>query len=342
LGGAEPCRDIRYIGAKAHIQPVEGFRVSWASLSGGPWHFEEKRTAELFAKMETAGIPLARMTLRFGTGVQSGADRLLTVDSALAASKRLERPLLRPLLKGRDVRRYTIARNSKLLIFPYKVVGGEFVILSDQELRKYRQINTFLNANRRPLAQRIWFGKGATELSGKWYGMMYLDSQASFASPHLLTPSLSDRSNFALGTGDLFATGTAGVTSVIPRREMKESILYLLGLLNSSLLSFYAIKHSPVFSGGYYKFSAPYLKGLPIHGIDFSDPADKARHDKMAALVERMLELNEKKHSGKVARWELDRIEREIATTDHEIDELVYDLYGITDEERRIIDGSDP
>jgi hypothetical protein len=81
--------------------------------------------------------------------------------------------------------------------------------------------------------------------------MMYLDSFGSFAVPHILTPSLSNRSNFALGTGDLFVTGTAGVTSIIPEDNIGESILYLLGVLNSSTLSFYAVGHSPVFSGGY-------------------------------------------------------------------------------------------
>jgi hypothetical protein len=34
------------------------------------------------------------------------------------------------------------------------------------------------------------------------------------------------------------------------------------------------------------------------------------------------------------------RADREIASTDREIDELVYELYGITDEERRIIEGN--
>ena len=67
--------------------------------------------------------------------------------------------------------------------------------------------------------------------------------------------------------------------------------------------------------------------------------AEKARYGKMVAVVDRMLELNNKKHSGKLAPSELDRLEREIASTDREIDELVYDLYGITDEERKIIEG---
>jgi hypothetical protein len=41
---------------------------------------------------------------------------------------------------------------------------------------------------------------------------------------------------------------------------------------------------------------------------------------------------------GRLAPTELERIEREIASTDAEIDELVYELYGITEEERKIIE----
>jgi len=51
-----------------------------------------------------------------------------------------------------------------------------------------------------------------------------------------------------------------------------------------------------------------------------------------------MLEVNKNKHSGKLAPSELERLEPKIAPTDQEIGELVYDLYGIMDQERRIIE----
>jgi hypothetical protein len=60
---------------------------------------------------------------------------------------------------------------------------------------------------------------------------------------------------------------------------------------------------------------------------------------RIVAQVERMLELNKQKHSAKLAPSQLDRVDREIASTDAEIDELVYELYRITDEERRFIEG---
>jgi len=169
--------------------------------------------------------------------------------------------------------------------------------------------------------------------------MMYLDSHGSFAAPHILTPSLSNHSNFALGTGDLFVTGTAGVTSVIPKGDIGEDILYLLGVLNSTLISFYAISHSPVFSGGYYKFSAPYLAKLPVRRINFSDTADAARHDKMVALVERMLALNRSLAAATIPA-DKELYQRQIETTNRQIDALVYELYGLTEEEIKIVEWS--
>ncbi len=75
------------------------------------------------------------------------------------------------------------------------------------------------------------------------------------------------------------------------------------------------------------------LDALPYPSVDPSDP----RMRRIADRAKRMLELNKQKHSGKLAPSELDRLEREIAATDREIDNLAYELYGITDEERKII-----
>ncbi len=326
----------RYMKAKSGLAIVKEFDFPWSVLSSDTWHFEEQSTRNLFEKLERIGDPLERITKRFGTGVQSGADRLLTVDYATAKAQCLETVLLRPVLRGRDVRRYMVSNDPKLLIFPYKVHEDEFLILSEKELREHTNVCNLLAENKKRLAQRVWFGKGAEELSGKWYGMMYLDSYGSFAAPHLLTPSLSNRSNFALGTGNLFATGTAGVTSIIPKEDIWENILYLLGVLNSNLLSFYAISHSPVFSGGYYKFSAPYLRKLPIRTINFSDPADVARHDRMVALVEQMLALHKRLAAAKVPH-EQTALQRQIEATDQQIDALVYELYGLTEEEIGVV-----
>ncbi len=66
---------------------------------------------------------------------------------------------------------------------------------------------------------------------------------------------------------------------------------------------------------------------------------DRAWHDKMVELVDRMLELNKQKHSGKLAPSQVERVDREIAATDAETDKLVYELYDISEQEKKIIEG---
>ena len=82
-----------------------------------------------------------------------------------------------------------------------------------------------------------------------------------------------------------------------------------------------------------------YLSQLPIRPIDFTNKQDKAQHDKMVSLVERMLALHKRLSSAK-SDHERTVLRRQIQSTDHEIDHLVYELYELTDEEIRIVEES--
>jgi hypothetical protein len=76
---------------------------------------------------------------------------------------------------------------------------------------------------------------------------------------------------------------------------------------------------------------------MPFRPIDFSDSTDKAKHDRMVKLVERMLALHKKLAAAKVPA-EKTQIQRQITTTDKQIDKLTYDLYGLTQEEIKIVE----
>lgn len=64
---------------------------------------------------------------------------------------------------------------------------------------------------------------------------------------------------------------------------------------------------------------------------------DVSRHDRMTGLVERMLELHERLAGARIER-ERTVIQHQIEATDGQIDRLVYDLYGLTDEEIEIVE----
>jgi hypothetical protein len=72
-------------------------------------------------------------------------------------------------------------------------------------------------------------------------------------------------------------------------------------------------------------------------GVSFSDPADNARHDRMVALVTQMLDLNKRLQDAKLAH-DKTLLLRQVEATDAAIDNLVYELYGLTVEEIAIIE----
>ncbi len=82
-----------------------------------------------------------------------------------------------------------------------------------------------------------------------------------------------------------------------------------------------------------------YLNPFPICAINFSDPANKVRHDKMVTLVDRMQDLYKHLNSAKTPD-DKTQIQRQIDAADKEIDQLVYELYGLTEEEIGIVEGS--
>jgi hypothetical protein len=80
-----------------------------------------------------------------------------------------------------------------------------------------------------------------------------------------------------------------------------------------------------------------YSQYIPIPIINFTKPSEKKLHDDLVALVDVMLDLNKKIQSAKGSAK--DQIQREITKTDNAINNVVYKLYGITEEERKIIEG---
>ena len=73
--------------------------------------------------------------------------------------------------------------------------------------------------------------------------------------------------------------------------------LYLLGILNSKISDFVIHSIASTKQGGYFEYKPMYIELLPIRTIDFNNPAEKAIHDKLASLVDRILELHKKKNS---------------------------------------------
>ena len=160
----------------------------------------------------------------------------------------------------------------------------------------------------------------------------------------ILTPSIANRTSFTLDTTDHYyfvgsgGGGGGGYGITLSDEYLSLTYFYLLGLLNSTLLDWLLKQTSSPFRGGYYSYNRQYIEQLPIRPINFDDPADAARHDKMVALVERMLALHRKLAVATVPP-DKELYQRQIEATDRQIDALVYELYGLGEEEIGVVEG---
>ena len=116
--------------------------------------------------------------------------------------------------------------------------------------------------------------------------------------------------------------------------------LFLLGIINSWLITWRHHRRSPKARKALFpKVLVSDLARIPIPKLSETDPSDRTAHDRMVSLVEQMLELHKQLVAARTPQ-EQTVLERQIAATDAQIDRLVYDLYGLTAEEIKIVEGA--
>jgi len=124
---------------------------------------------------------------------------------------------------------------------------------------------------------------------------------------------------------------------VLVPKEDNHSPKFILGILNSRLITWYYHILNPEVGEALAEVKKTNVAQLPIRTIDFTIPAEKAAHEKMVALVTSMLEMHKSK-AGAKTQSEIDVYERQIRAVDGQIDNLVYELYGLSEEEIGIVE----
>ncbi len=113
---------------------------------------------------------------------------------------------------------------------------------------------------------------------------------------------------------------------------------YLIGILNSKLISWYVYRFIFAKAIRTMHFDSPVTSRIPYPRLNLKKNVDEARHNRMISLVQRMLDLHKKLADAKIPD-EKTKIQRQINTTDEQIDNIVYELYDLTEEEIAIVEG---
>ena len=314
---------------KEHRHPMDQHM-----LTVGGWTLGDKRTENLLKKLQSAGQPLEEYVMgQIFYGIKTGLNKAFIIDESTKKKLIEEDPksaeIIKPFVVGKDVKRYEVPDNhGKFLIFTRHGIN----------IKQYPAVLNHLKQFKNELIPRPsdWIGEkweGRKPGAYEWFEVQdTIDYFTEFEKPKIMYPDIAPRGYFTLDISGSFYCGNTVYFLVTDQK-------FLLGILDSKLITFYYSKVAALIRGGYLRFFTQDIAKLPIYTIDFDNPDDEARHDRMVTLVTEMLELHKHLSHAKTDQ-EKRIITQEIESTDRQIDSLVYGLYGLTSDEIAVVEES--
>ncbi|MBE3145066.1 MAG: N-6 DNA methylase, partial [Planctomycetes bacterium] len=230
-----------------------------------------------------------------------------------------ELPLLKKYLRSTDVRRYYFEYSN------YYV----FYIGSKENKNVLSKKKDFPN-----ITKHLDKYKKFITSSNSPYGIHRTRESRFFTSPKIIGQNMFDKPSFVYCEQQYYVNFAF---NVVINNCKNYDLRYLLGILNSQFGEFWFNLHAKK-RGVNNDLGVGVLRTFPVRTINFSDPADAARHARMVTLVEGMLALHKQAAAARLPQ-EKEMIQRQMQATDAQIDRLVYELYELTEEEIKIVEG---
>lgn len=275
-----------------------------AYISRQPWSFLPQNIVTHLENISTSCVPLSSLADIF-VGVQTSADQIYIIhadreDEDFIYSHdrqnrefRIEKGILRKSIYDTQLASYDKITANSYIIFPYKEVNGRPVLYSLAEMAtNYPYALVYLEGFREKLDRRNMPGRN----DGNWFAFGRSQSIKRFLSgEHLVWPVLSTNSNYVYDNE--MAVFTGGGNGPFYGLEMKnssqESIFYIQAILNHWLMELLVKSKASIFRGDYYSHGKQFIATLPIYKIDFDNPGEAAKHQRIVELVQTLMRLKE-------------------------------------------------
>ncbi len=326
--------------------------IKQKQVTASEWHFVIGHASTVFEKLTQIPVKLSDVTERIYQGAITSADKVYLFkdfevkkkgvteifSTELGEKVLLESSILKNVVRSGNIGRYN-AKPTAIVLFPYTLKGNEARLYTSREMQDYFPLAwAYLKRNRDLLSSRE---KGKFRDS-RWYRFGRTQNLGMWEQPKLMIPYMITELSAYLDRTDNFyfinvTTGGYGITS----DERSGSLEYFCALLNSRLLDFFLKHVTTTFRGGYFAANKQYIEVFPMRPIDFTNTHDTTVHAHVVQLVKSMLAHHKQREASK-SEIEKIVIQRQIDATDAAIDRLVYDLYGLTEEEIAIVEDDNP
>lgn len=316
------------------------------------------RYLDLFNKIRESTFTLDNYAYVY-RGIWTGVLKVFVIDSTVIKEFEIEEGALRPVLRGRDIRPF------------YYRFNDRWVIYTNQENfpEKYPNTMKYLETRKIVLERR-----GAVWIHGKeWWELEEPLTPDMFEIEKLVSPYTSNRNSFAYEEGKHYVMDSTIIVRFYRGPEerekyinenkklleegysklsdfdesyselppTKESLLYLLGLLNSDLLEFFIKQYAPRVSkraknppkGRFYLYIPPFINILPIK------IADKDTRKEIAEIATKLGEVSKKLEEAKLSEDNSDKdtvneLERTKKALQTELNEIIFEIYELDENEK--------
>jgi hypothetical protein len=235
----------------ATVLEQDGLIISQENLKPDGWRLESSQNLDLLAKLRNAGKPLGEyVNGRFYRGILTGFNEAFVIDRATRDKLINEHPssteVIKPLLRGRDVKRWCVDYQDLYLIFTRRGI----------DIKKYPAIEKYLTQYRDRLTAGVEGGRKAG--SYEWYEIQ--DNVAywqEFEKPKIIIPAITNNVEYAPDSLGYYSNDKTSIC--IPK-----DINYTLGVLNSSLMWWFIQQIAASRQGGFFEFKPAYVSQIPI------------------------------------------------------------------------------
>ncbi len=289
--------------------------IKQVALGKSSWNISTVSKSFLIGKLGGLKL-LSDYTLEIMQGVTcggEGADSIFYVTKQNIESYRIEERLLKKVIRGKNIRKYATSFSDEKLLFPYQEN------IKPIDLRLYSGASKYLTQFKEKLDGRVLDGKGIIQWNKEWFELWRARLPEFFEKQKIVCPRIAEKNRFSIDETGAYLPDSA--VAIIPQ---KINICLLLGLLNSKLLGAYITLISPYVQGKYYNYSKSYIEKLPI-----KLPVNKKEEslaENIVADVKEIIRIKKKDGNADTSKLET------------EIDSLVFDLYGLSAEERKIVE----
>ena len=256
-------------------------------------------------KIECVGVPLKQWNLRINRGILTGLNDAFIISTEkkdeLIAEDPRSAEIIRPILRGKDIKRYSYSFADLWLINVHNGIKRDKI--SPVNIDNYPAIKEHLDKYYPSLKKRA--DKGDTPYNLR--NCVYL---SDFDEQKIVWGNLCLSAQFAFVDEGFFINAPSPM--IVPGNK------YILAVLNSQLGDWYIRQLGVTRNGGYFEYKPMFVEQLPIPMITEAEQAEYIK------LVDEILLA---KNSGK-----------DSSILEEKIDNLVFGLYGLSEEEIQFIE----